>query len=266
MNDGMFNRKDIFTVLNHVHSVEKECVYNLELGSLHLWFQFIQDECRVAFKYEEKDEDLCAFNRLSDFPSQLKLKRYIAAKSFNQFSLNLVFPDKSIVVGSENPVSILPRKRALFFVSIPLFVKLAVQDNKIEEFSTLIRPKTWFGDPMSGELCYALKTHAKREFEEFPERPFRAICPIKIKNNSGEVLNFEKICLSPKHLMLFQGKIHFWGNQVEVNYEGEKIETSISYSQEIPKHESDLIKKCAPREVATESIFRRTFDHLKLWV
>ena len=65
----------------------------------------------------------------------------------------------------------------------------------LKEEPTVVLSNTWFGDPMGGELCYALRTSARRSFDTLRKRPNRAICSVLIKNAFSTPLDFQRLCI-----------------------------------------------------------------------
>jgi hypothetical protein len=63
---------------------------------------------------------------------------------------------------------------------------------------------TWFGSStLHGELAYSLKTHARVHLEEIPQRGYRAITPVLIRNDADELLSLDRLSLPVPYLSLF---------------------------------------------------------------
>jgi hypothetical protein len=100
-----------------------------------------------------------------------------------------------------------------------------------------MRPNTWFGTPMEGELCYALRSRARREREDVEAEPWRAICPVRVRNQSKELLKFERLCLRVQYLMLFQDEREgLWASESGVTYRGDNDWSRVSHARSAPSH------------------------------
>jgi hypothetical protein len=150
-------------------------------------------------------------------------------------------PDRPVVVRTEMPLKLPIGQKALFFVSIPIWVRIEVGDAGqvgLCEEPTVVRSNIWFGDTMAGELCYSLLSRARRRIEEFDIRPHRVICPVAISNNSATMLELERFCVHVQHLTVYQGTSQLWTNQVHITFRGESAYSKVDYSQQKPEFDA----------------------------
>ncbi len=118
-----------------------------------------------------------------------------------------VLPDRPVVVRPDRALTLLPGQDALFFPEIPVWFRLCTTIPRrltIFEEAIVVLTKTWFGDPITGELCYGLATRLHQGIDSIEPSPYLAVCPLSITNDSDTDLQFEKICLHVENLSVFR--------------------------------------------------------------
>ena len=138
------------------------------VGPLQLWLRLAEDELRIAARRLDENEarEASPLATIEDSPPEdLDWGRWVIGDTADTLQLSPAMPDRPVVVRPEMPVKIPPAREALFFVSIPIWVRINAGSGdllKLCEHPSLVLSNTWFGDPMSGELCYALWSRARR--------------------------------------------------------------------------------------------------------
>lgn len=133
-------------------------------------------------------------------------ERFVHDGPDRQVTLAPVLGDRPVVARPRQPVYLLARQEVTFYLSTPVWLKILVGSPQmtLRELATVRLSDTWFGPSTRvGELCYANRTHARRNLGELPLRPHRAITPLRIRNNAQEALPLEKISLPVPMLPLF---------------------------------------------------------------
>jgi hypothetical protein len=201
-------------------------------------------------------------------PGDLEWRRWIVGGKTENIRLLPVMPDRAIVVRPEVSLEILPGQEAVFFVSVPVWVRVTPPDSgevTLCEEPTVVLSNIWFGDPMSGELCYSVQTRARRSIADTDARPHRAVCPVRIKNGSTSPLDFQRLCLRVQHLKTFDGDLQPWTNEVKVTYRGEQHESRVEYDHGPPTHRKvgELLSEA--RTPVAHSLIKRSFSTLKVF-
>jgi hypothetical protein len=174
--------------------------------------------------------------------------------------------DRAIVVGSEMVVKILQENSALFFVRIPVWIRIYAGEKKeklLTEIPTVFLSNTWFGDPMTGELCYSLITKARRSIGESESDFHRAICPVKIINKSADILDFQKFSIHVEHLKIYSGEKALWTNEVKITFLDEDQPSNIDFSKKKPVIEKDCVLISEERTPVNQSLIKKSVSFLK---
>ena len=130
-----------------------------------------------------------------------------------------------------------------------------------EPLSTLTR--TWFGDPVNGELCWGLATRLHHSIDSVEPTSWVAVCPILIENDSDTDLDFEKICVHVENLSIFRGPRRLWANSLNVIFKGPDQATQIEIVRTPPGFEQGLVLVSAARQPSAGWNIRKTFGMLK---
>jgi len=177
-----------------------------------------------------------------------------------------VLPDKPVVVRPDRALTLLPGQEALFFLEIPVWFRLCTtvpRQLRIFEEPIAILSKTWFGDPVNGELCYGLATRLHQGIDSVESTPYNAVCPLSIANESDANLAFEKICLHVENLSAFRGSRRLWTNRLNVVSTGPEQSTQIEIDRAAPGFEKGLSLFGPARQPSVGWNIRRTFGMLK---
>ena len=219
--------------------------YRGQIGPLILWLRHHFDEIHIAIEHTEDEsvesEDITFSFTEESAKELLDWKRWVVGEKSNTISILPIMPDRPIVVRPEVPVKIPEGHEALFFVSIPIWVKIVV--NNTEEIilcqePSIVLSNIWFGDPMSGELCYSLRTTARRQIVDTNSKPHRATCPVRILNTTKSQLDIDRFCVHVEYLNTYKGTKRLWTNEVRINFQGEDAASKIEYIQKSPEYES----------------------------
>jgi hypothetical protein len=175
-------------------------------------------------------------------------------------------PDRSIVVRPASPLKVPADRDALFFTSIPVWVRVIAGSRDhitLCELPSLTLSNTWFGDPTAGELCYALRTRAVRTLEEVETRANTAICPITVRNRAPKELNFERLCVRVEHLNVYRSPDRLWTNELEVRFQGEEQSSQVTIEREAPGLAQNPVKLCHALEPAEKTLLKQSFSVLR---
>ena len=218
--------------------------YKAQIGPLILWFERGVDEIHIAVERLEggtvEDENVCFVSADDGKQGSLDWKRWIVENSCRQISIFPVMPDRPAVVRPEVPVKIPKDHEALFFVSIPVWAKIIAEQSKqivLCQEPSIILSNIWFGDSMSGELCYSLRSRARRQVADAETKPHRAVCPVRIRNSTESLLDVERFCVHVEHLKIYRGARRLWTNEIRISFQGEDAGSKVDYVQKAPEYE-----------------------------
>jgi hypothetical protein len=210
-------------------------VYHCQLGPLGLWIKRHEDELHIAAKQDSDGQEVIALASINQAePAGLDWGRWIAGQR-DIVQLYPVMPNRPLMVRPETYVNIPKDHEALFFVSIPVWVRICAGKDEslcLCEKPTVILSNIWHGDNLAGELCYSLKTRARRKIDETGQpQPWRVICPVKIKNASTSQLEVQRICIDPSFLNVYQGSNQPWTDTVELTFKGDSSDVNYAANQ-----------------------------------
>ncbi|MGK0236768.1 MAG: hypothetical protein ACI92G_000224 [Candidatus Pelagisphaera sp.] len=176
---------------------------------------------------------------ISSVPLGLDWKRWALNKRANEIRFWPSFPDKPLVVKTKIPVILPPKTSVELYVNIPIWLEISVaQDDTLYTLDTVTPTRlsnTWYGTLFEGQLCYAIKSRARRALEDLDDEPLRAACLFKIHNRSEDSLPVDKIRILTEHLSLYQTLERLGTNSVEVNFQGDEHGSELSYESASPE-------------------------------
>jgi len=251
------------------HALEPGKIYAPRIGPLQLWLVHRGDELHLASQVID-DTDAGA-ESAPDQPAEADAtawRRWICGAEPIQIALEPRLPDRPVIVRPAMPVAVLPGEEVAFFVSIPIRVAvLCVRDggkrrDVCEEPSVLLS-NSWFGPPIEGELCYAVKTRARRHLDELRRDAHLAVCPVIIQNTDSRSLTFERFCLRTQALGIYAGEHHLWTNRGTLVYRGHDNPTNITFDTNPPPYDSTKRLLTVPREPQKHSRMMRAFGTFK---
>lgn len=253
------------------HRIEQDQYLEAQVGPLQLWLRRSEDEIHIAKKYRKDSESLVkatAPHAASERkPAGLDWCRWVCG-SCEQILLTPVTPDRPVVVRPEVPVKIPPGRQALFFVGVPLWVRITVGDTKkvqLCEEPSVTLSNIWFGDPMSGDLCYSLRTRARRRISDSNIEPHRAVCPVTIRNVASVQVDIERFCVHVAHLSIYSGTSRLWTGEVQIMFKGEDETSLLEYSKNPPAYEPINKVLSEPRTPVKKSLLKRSIGNLGLF-
>lgn len=252
-------------------SLDLNKLYRTQIGPLILWLKRHFDEIHIAVEHcedETFESETVAFSPEDETCKEPEdWKRWVVGENGNTISFLPIMPDRPVVVRPEVPVIIPEGHEALFFVSIPVWVKIVVNDKKelvLCEAPSVVLSNIWFGDTMSGELCYSLRTKARRQILDAEPKPHRAVCPVKIRNTTSSQLDIERFCVHVEYLNIYKGTTRLWTNEVCINFQGEDSANKIHYTQKPPEYETveGIVGKA--RTVLKKTLLKKSLGTFKL--
>ncbi|WP_319502373.1 DUF432 domain-containing protein [uncultured Draconibacterium sp.] len=190
---------------------------------------------------------------------------YHSGKS-NKLILAPALPAKPMVFKS-NRIIISPKQRLTFFVKIPLILQLYASkkqdENLLAEFPLQQISNTWFGEPVNGEVAFALESDHYLDFKTMEDDERFAICPITIFNNDNAALELDRLIIRVDQMHLLKYKEHLVTSHVKLEYKGKDHLSSANYgfSKVFHGENHEIIAK--PRNPEGKSLLKINFHFIK---
>jgi hypothetical protein len=240
----------------------------LEMGCLKLWLVHDQREWRLASEYAVKPAEKIKSEILSHDPKHKDWQRWEVSDQSDSVMLEPGLPDRSVVIRTDHPLRLARSVNKLFFVGIPMWIRITVARTVICEIPSMVLSNTWFGEIEEGELCYAWKSMARQNVEDLDISSFKAFCPVQIRNTTKTPLEYHRLCIHTDHLTLYRSSQRFWTNRLNVTYKGIEHLSHIDLVQSAPSYEKDLTLCREARVSHMGGFMKRTFGsstHFSGW-
>lgn len=258
----MFNYQDLWKP----QALRPGQTLDLCLGSLRLWIHRGQKDWRIAHQIEPGADERCSVSILdTPLDPQYDWTRWVLDEKIEQIQLKPQLPDRPIIVRPEMPMCLMPKQSVQFFISVPVWVSIAygLKYQQVFEVPTAALSNSWFGPFTEGELCYAVKTSAMLHHTDLLPRANRVVFPLEVRNASREKLNFERLCLRPQFLNIYQGNTRMWTSKARISYRGEEVWSRMVYSSLAPDYDNAKRLLGKAREPVQRGALMKTFDSLK---
>lgn len=253
-------------VWDRIDISSKQCVA-WRFPSRSIWVERVDNEWHVLSLAQEEAAGGVRREPVSRAQKPVSAQwRHYLHKESGPVQPMAVLPDKPVVVRPDRPLTLLPGQKAMFFPEIPVWFRLCTtvpKQLRIFEEPILVLSKTWFGDAVTGELCYGLATRLHQGIESVESTPYNAVCPLAISNEAETDLAFEKICLHVENLSVFRSPRRLWTNRLNVVFRGPDLATQIEIDREAPEFDKGLALFSPARQPAVGWNIRRTFGMLK---
>ncbi|HKJ79711.1 MAG TPA: hypothetical protein VKA10_09250, partial [Prolixibacteraceae bacterium] len=177
---------------------------------------------------------------------------YQSGKS-NSLLLVPALPVKPLVFKGSK-LFVTTKQRVTFFLKIPLNIVLYyskfLPENKLKEIAPARLSDTWFGDPDIGEPAFSLGNEYFLNPDKIETTNLTAICPITIFNNSGTILEVERLIIRTDNLALYLYSKKIITSLVEIEYKGKDVVSSVDfkYSKSFHGEKQEILAK--PRNTA----------------
>lgn len=249
--------------------LEPARTYGWAVGPLQLWLRSARDELQVVVERSDETTEAARAASLApvaDMPIDLEWARWIVREGA-QLQFVPAMPDRAVVARPESPVGLPSGTTALFYVSIPVWVRLvshAGEPVTLTEVPSKVLSNIWFGDTMTGELCYSLTTRARREIRETPAQPHRAVCPVNVRNASEEALDIQRLHVHTTHLTVYRAGSRLWTNEATVTLHGADDGCRAEFREGPPRQAAGAATVlCEPRQRPRPRLWGRAFETFK---
>ncbi len=248
------------SVLKTVHLIDDE-IFKCRIGPLSLFLKKQLNDMWIASSRDEnRDGDPEELPEIPDW------QRIALPEKHQEIQLNPVFPDRSVVIDTENIYRVFRKARSRVYCRIPVFIRVTPKDRDdviIAEIPTVILSNTWFGDFTEGELSYALSSTARRVLHKELFDPHLVVCPMEINNQSENELRFEKMCLRVDRLSIYVKDGEMWADETLITHHGRDSHSDIEMKGVVPVEAKGALLLSRPRTPVRRSVAVRTFKILR---
>jgi hypothetical protein len=239
------------------------------IGPTTLWIQWTRYELHIV--QEIGDDPLDTALEIANSVTLDTLERvgmperFVRRQRANTLLLSPALADRAIVTRPETPFYISPGEEVLLYVSSPLWVHIELDPPRqlLRELPTFRPSDTWFGpSTITGELCYASRTHCRLELEDLPFRPHRAVTPVFIHNQVNASLLLERLSIPVPYLSVFLGSDgHLWTQAIKITREDEKEGLAqLAIEKGPPGNTPEAQRIAGPRQESAASLLVRAFS------
>lgn len=212
-----------------------------QVGPLCVWIREWEGDLLLSMQRRPAEEGQKI--RLLEAPPEedAEWRRVGAWEERSEMELLPSFPDRPVVVRPEMAFTLLPGERIQLYVGVPILLTLRRKDEP-PFFSEPVLPfsNTWFGTPVEGELSYALRAQARRNSGQVEACPWRVICPVRVRNQSKEILSLQRLCLRLRYLSIYtHAERGLWANESSVIFRGGDQWSRVAYAQNAPAELDD---------------------------
>lgn len=204
-------------------------------GPLSVVILHLFGEWRISTWEGDQYDELPDEGEPGDLPSSLEWQRWDGGEDDLQIQLCPGFPELPIIAKPKPPLTLTPGGHALFYIGIPACIEVHGQCDgtlrKLTSISTDPLSKTWHGDRSRGEVCYSLRTRARRAFDPAESAEHNIIVAVDLKNESAEPFVFDRLFLDLGHFSIFHHDDRLWSNACRIRVtEDDEEGNAITYA------------------------------------
>ncbi len=235
-------------------------------GHTSIWVQPTECDWIVAGDTDKDESPSFLFEKAKSLPIDVEWRRWEGLGGSSIVRFQPAFPNRPLVVKTRAPIMVPPSKTIELFINIPVWVEVFVdtglEPTSLGVFPTRTLSNTWFGTQYEGELCFALKSLARRVKDDLTIEALAATCLFSITNHSKEALPLDRIRVLPQHLSVYKSRRRLWTSPIKVVSHGPDEPSQLYYPTE--PHESgrsvvELVRP--PEKIYRPSFFRESFAH-----
>ncbi|MDA0838229.1 MAG: DUF432 domain-containing protein [Planctomycetota bacterium] len=249
--------------------IPEDSITHWQIGPLKIWIKRLGNEWQIAYQREvEAEEVLIPASTDVPVPENLGWTRWVTAGGDDTLKFVPVMPDRPVIVRPESPMRFPTGTDAVFYASVPIWIRVTVgKEHPVTlcEIPSVVLSNTWLGDQMQGELCYSMRTSARRSIASIPIRPHRASSTVLIHNDAEAELEFTRLSIRVQHLNIYWMDNRLWSNKVHVVFQDGENGAKLDYESKAPGSDGavPVSQMSTAREPIKKSIFRKTFLDLK---
>jgi hypothetical protein len=195
-----------------------------------------------------------------------KLDRFAVRSNGRSLTINPLLADRPVVIRPETPLYVPSGEDVTLYVSTPLWLRFEVGEpiRRLVDRPAQRPSDTWFGpSTLVGELCYASRTSGRLRLAELPQRPHRAVTPVRIRNLAKDPLLLERVKVPVQYLSLFRSRSgSLWTQTATLVREQDGDLAALQLGRGAPEEASGADQIAAPRQQAEGHLALRAFSRL----
>ena len=176
---------------------------HIRTGYVDLWVKKTGRECFLNIIRSKTPLDPVV--EISEPEEDSGWTRIITDSPSGTLTVQPAVPDRAVVVQSPDEIIIPVKQSAVFFIEIPLVLRLKIKSNPdilINDIPTGFFSNTWYGDFAEGILAYSSNTIISSEIlKDIP--PSSAVARITVSNKSNSPVKFRKIAVYAQNLNIY---------------------------------------------------------------
>lgn len=227
------------------------------IGDLCIVIAKLGSEWQVAY-FREQMMPFPEEGERSSLSMNLSWIRWEASYDDNRCMIRPALPDLPVISRPTLPVTLSPGSKARFFMGVPSYVEVMARCNQeyivMASYPMVTYSYTWMGLPLGakestteGEICMALQTKARRNFDQETFQPGSIICCVEISNHSSKPLPFSRVRLDTDHLSLHLTDRHAWASYCRFDVYDEGVQNSIFYAETPSREAGSSVLIATPR-------------------
>lgn len=249
------------------HDLEGSGLVTIPVGPVRLHLEAVAGEIRAAWERSAALEGPWEEEAWVQDPGELEWTRWAPGRWTGRVALAPAFPDRPVVVTPADPFHLMGGAEARIYVRLPLWIELQAVDQNgtvpIASIPTSEWSDTWWGTPEEGELCYWLRSRARRAITEILFHPHMVICPLDLVNRSSDDLLVDKIALRVEYLSLYVQDGATWSDATRVRYQGEAEGSRLEMAGRPPREAPQAALLAPARVKMGRGFSARTFARLR---
>jgi hypothetical protein len=235
-------------------------------GNTSIWVLKTELDWMLAGNTDKEEAERFIFEKAISLPIDVEWKRWAGLGALSTVRFQPAFPDRPLVVKTRAPVMVSPEQSIDLYINIPVWVEVSldtdVGSTTLGVFPTRTLSNTWFGTQYEGELCYALKSLARRLKDDLTIEALAATCRFTITNRFDEPLPLDRIRVLPRHLSIYKSRRRLWTSPIKVISNGPDQPSQLEYPEEPHTDAHSVVELVRPpEEVYRPSFFRESFAH-----
>jgi len=195
---------------------------------------------------------------------ELEVRRYGFRRTGPGVTLRPVLADRPVVARPEHPLYVPPGEVVTLYLSSAVWVRIELPERGhcLQEVPTHRMSDTWFGtSTRDGTFCYATRTAGRLRLDRLPQRPHRAVTPLRVRNEADDPLALERVQLPAPYLTVFRAASHMlWTNMVTMKRTAAEEGAAVTVSNGPPPKVPGAERIQDPREADQKGLFTSTFS------
>ena len=252
-----------------------------QIGPSNLYVQRLEQEWRISHKQEaivrtntlevafplQPSEHADDQDVQEDIAVDYQIYRYLMKTDRTTITLSPALADRPLIVKPDNPFMVPSKEEVTMFVTSPVWIRIALENNLLREIPSFRPSDTWFGpSTLEGELCYASKLLGQLNLAGIQRRPYRVATPLVLRNQSDAPLLVEKIRLPLQYLSIFQAEDNFLWTQAIVVTQRSDNQTQLRVRRGSPQvymNSKNMGRVGEPRERLRSRLTENNYSFLR---